>query len=78
MRPKRKQRRLRTLEFIKDFRSGLTDPELMERHKLTQLELKDIFKKLVARGYLKPDEFGLRPIGIDDTVMIDIEKLDLD
>ena len=75
---KRKRRRLQTLEFIKDFRAGLTDPELMERHKLTQLELKDIFKKLVSRGYLKPDEFGLRPIGIDDTVMIDINKLDLD
>ena len=74
MKPKRK---IRTLELIKDFRSGLTDPELMHKHSLTKDELKEVFKRLVRRGYLTQDEFSLRPLEIDDTVMIDIDKLDL-
>ncbi len=75
MRPERK---LRTLEFLKDFRAGLTDSEIMERHKLSAQQLKKVYKTMVERGYLKPEEFGFRPIGIDDTVMIDMSKLKRD
>ena len=59
-------------QFAEDIRSGMTDPELMERYKLSAKGLQSAFTKLLNNGIVTVEElYGGRPRSGADTVIID-------
>lgn len=44
-------------EFVKDWKMGISEAELMEKHGLSQNQLQKVYKKLVDAGKIDPMEF---------------------
>ncbi len=59
------KRSIRVKEFLEDFRSGLTDDELMEKYRLTAVGLEKFYQMLMERDILDPTDFE-RYRGEDD------------
>lgn len=58
--------------FVEDIRLGLTDLELMEKYRVSEDDLRLLFKKLAKRGVVRPDEHpALRPDHFEDTIELD-------
>ncbi|MBI5569341.1 MAG: PilZ domain-containing protein [Desulfomonile tiedjei] len=57
-------------DIVPDLRSGMTDSELMEKYHLSSRGLQSTFRKLVAGGFLHPDELVNRVPWYDDTADI--------
>ena len=59
--------------FVEDIRLGLTDLELMEKYRVSEDELRFLFKKLAKRGVVRPDEHpALKPDHFEDTIVLDL------
>ncbi len=59
--------------FVEDIRLGLTDLELMEKYRVSERELRVLFKKLAERGLVRPDEHpALKPDHFEDTIVLDL------
>jgi hypothetical protein len=59
-------------KFVRDLRSGFTDVELMETYRVNEKELRMIFRKLVEKHLLMPDELpAIRPEQFEDTIVFD-------
>ncbi|MFH1115073.1 MAG: hypothetical protein V1792_14275 [Pseudomonadota bacterium] len=54
-------RRINAGEFVEDFRSGLTDLDLMLKYELDEDDLRVLFKKLLAANMLSKDDLQERP-----------------
>lgn len=54
-------RRINAGEFVEDFRSGLTDLDLMLKYELDEDDLRVLFKKLLAANKLSKDDLQERP-----------------
>jgi hypothetical protein len=68
MRPKRK---IVARHIVDDIRSEMTDPELMEKYRLTSRGLQSVFRKLLDAGLLDlADVYGRTPF-FDDTIEVD-------
>jgi len=63
-------------DIVRDVRSGMTDSELIEKYHLSSRGLQSAFLKLVAGGFLHPDELENRVPWYDDTADIrDLRQL---
>jgi hypothetical protein len=59
--------------FVEDVRSGLTDAELMEKHRVSEKELRLAFRKLVASHVLDPAELpSVHPDQFEETMVLDV------
>ncbi len=59
--------------FVEDVRAGLTDAELMEKHRISEKELQLAFRKLVERHVLDPSELpAVRPDRFEETLVLDV------
>ena len=59
--------------FVEDVRSGLTDAELMEKHRISEKELQMVFRRLVERHVLKPSDLpAVKPENFEETIVIDV------
>ena len=59
--------------FVEDVRAGLTDSELMEKHRISEQELQLTFRKLVERRVLDPSELpAVRPDWFEETLVLDV------
>ncbi len=64
MKPKRE---LSAKEIVEDVRAGMSDQDLMDKHRLTSKGLQSVFRKLMAAQYLNENELSERmPILADD------------
>lgn len=60
------QREIRAKDIVRDLRNGLSNPELMEKYKVTAKGLTSAFKKLVGAGLLTERELdGRWPVTLD-------------
>lgn len=62
------KRTIRAADMVKDIRSGLTDPELMDKHQLSSEGLRNVFRKLLEAEAISPDEIYGRPPSADEIV----------
>jgi hypothetical protein len=67
MSPKRK---ITAKDIVADLRSGLTDPELMTKYRLTSRGLQSVFRKLLSAQLITWDEVYGRSGQGDDTVLV--------
>ena len=65
------KRQIKAKDIINDIRKGMTDSELMEKHRLSIKGLQSIFRKLEAIKAIKPSELYGRFPSFDDTVEVD-------
>ena len=65
------KRTIKAKDIINDIRKGMTDSELMEKHRLSIKGLQSIFRKLEAIKAIKPSELYGRFPGFDDTIEVD-------
>jgi hypothetical protein len=65
------KRQIKAKDIINDIRNGMTDSELMEKHRLSIKGLQSIFRKLEAIKAIKPSELYGRFPGFDDTIEVD-------
>ncbi len=72
------KREIHAKEIMNDIKLGATDDELMEKYRLTAKGLKSLFTKLLKAKLISKDQFDWRPTFWDDTVTINLDKLDLD
>lgn len=72
------KREIHAKEIMKDLKLGATDDELMDKYRLTTKGLKSLFTKLLKAKLISKEEFDWRPTFWDDTVTINLDKLDLD
>ena len=57
-------------KFVRDLRSGYTDVELMDKYRVNEKELRMVFRKLVEKHLLMPDELpAIRPEHFEDTIV---------
>jgi hypothetical protein len=71
------KRKIKGKDFIRDIRSGMTDSQLMENYNLSINGLQKVFRKLVDSGAMRMEELYRRnPLG-DDSVVIDLNNLNL-
>jgi len=60
--------------FVEHVRSGYTDAELMEKYRITEKELRTVFRTLAERHLLLPDEVpSIRPEQFEDTIVFEKE-----
>jgi hypothetical protein len=64
MKPKRE---LSAKELVADIRSGLTDQELMNKHKLSSRGLQSVYRKLVSARFMEEAELSERMPSFIDT-----------
>jgi hypothetical protein len=62
------KRRIRAVDMVNDIRSGMTDPELMEKFQLSSSSLQWAFRKLLEAEAISPEEIYGRPPGTDEIV----------
>jgi hypothetical protein len=66
MEPKRK---IKAKDIVSDIRSGMSDLQLMQKHRLSSKGLQSVFRKLVEAKVIRPRElFNRAPTAGDDTV----------
>ena len=70
------KRAIRAKDVVQDIKSHMTDVQLMEKYKLTVRGLQSLLKKLVDHGLISKSDLEIRPMGYEDTVVIDLEYLD--
>lgn len=59
--------------FVEDIRQGMTDLELMEKYRISEPELRFLFKKLAKRGVVTPEDLpALNPDVFEDTIVLDL------
>ncbi|MBI5572665.1 MAG: PAS domain S-box protein [Desulfomonile tiedjei] len=73
--PEPGKRQIRAKDVVQDIRAGLTDPELMEKHKLTAKGLQSVFQKLLQANIAKPSEIYGRLSSYDETVAIEVSRI---
>lgn len=67
-------RTINPAELVNDIRSGMTDVQLMEKHKVSLRSLASLLKQLVEFKALRPREvFGRLPEYADDVVLENVE-----
>lgn len=67
--------KVNALEIVNDIRSGMNDPALMEKYKVSPQGLEKLFRKLVAAGYLTEFEIDQRSAFFEDVVQIPPEDV---
>ena len=71
------KRKIKGKDFIRDIRSGMTDSQLMENYNLSINGLQKVFRKLVDSGAMRMEELYRRHPLRDDSVVIDLNNLNL-
>ena len=71
------KRQIRAKVILADLRAGLSDHELMEKHRISEKGLRSILKKLLTAGLISKENFAWRSVLWDDTVTIDLRDIDL-
>jgi hypothetical protein len=59
-------------QFIEDIRLATTDEELMQKYRITEMELRSMLMTLFKRGILEKADLDMRPGDYEDTVVIDL------
>ncbi len=62
-------------EIVRDVRSHMTVMDLMAKYKLSVLGLDRVMRKLLEAHLITQAEFDWRPVGYEDTVILDLESL---
>jgi len=62
------KRKVSGKELLADIRSGMSDPEFMQKYRTTAEGLQGLFTKLMARGYVCQAELDLRRVAVDGIV----------
>jgi PilZ domain len=65
------KRKIKAKHIVTDLRAGLTNAELMEKHRLSAKGLVSIFTKLADAKAVRPGELEGRISSVDDTVELD-------
>lgn len=61
-------------QFVEDVRSGYTDAELLQKYRISENELRTVFRTLAERHLLLPDEVpSIRPEQFEDTIVFEKE-----
>jgi hypothetical protein len=63
-------------EIVRDIRSRMTNIELMAKYRLSQRGLESVMRKLLEAKLITQAEFDWRPVGYEDTVILDLESAD--
>ena len=53
------QRKIKAKKFLRDFRTGITLEDLMEKYHLSTTKLENVFERLMAAGVLDEEELKL-------------------
>ncbi len=62
-------------EVLKDIKNGLTDEELMDKHKLTAKGIHSLFRQLIKAGLMTQKDLDVRQPALEGTVEISSDKL---
>ena len=71
------KRQISAKAFLKDFREGMGEAQLMEKYKISTRGLQKIFHKLVEAGAISKAEFAPRLSAYEDTVTLDVRNVRL-
>jgi hypothetical protein len=69
------KREIKAIDVVADMRAGMTDPELMQKYRLSVKGLQSIFKKLLDADVIGPEEVVNRNPMFDDTANLDYLRL---
>jgi hypothetical protein len=61
------KRTIKAKDIVNDIRDGMSDAQLMDKHRLSSKGLQSIFKKLVDARAIRPKELFNRAPSLDDT-----------
>lgn len=70
------KRIVRAADIVADIRARKTDLQLMEKYRLSREGLQRVMKKLLDAKLITLPEYDWRPMGYDDTVVLDLEHTD--
>ncbi len=68
------KRTINANEIVRDIRSRMTVMELMAKYKLSVRGLDRVMRKLLEAHLITQTEFDWRPVGYEDTVILDLES----
>jgi len=69
------KRRIKGIDVVTDVRGGMTDPQLMDKYRLSAKGLQSVFKKLLDADVISRDELVHRIPAFDDTATLDYLRL---
>ncbi len=69
------KRTIKAIDVVTDMRAGMTDPQLMDKYRLSAKGLQSVYKKLLDADVITQDELANRIPAFDDTASLDYLRL---